>query len=263
MKKNKDEKRVTDKKRKDSSGRIGFVFTLVPLILTIILVSRVIPDGAYRISFAESVVPEKVIALTFEDGPSDYTEELLSALRHYNVKVSFFVLGANAEKNPEIIRQAYDDGHLIANHGYTHQNLYAVSPKKAKALIDKTDEIIKNITNQKLVFYRPAYGYINSLSLKMYDRVIVNWSKDTYDWRHKDADVIYEKIMECAGDGEIILLHDTKRPTVEAVIRAIPDLQEQGYEFVRVDDLLTRNNHKLKMGVPYRKCEYDREPLIY
>lgn len=263
MKKTTENKQKERKKRSDSPRLTGVIFTFVPLIIAIILVSRVIPDGSYRVVFSESDIGEKAIALTFEDGPSGYTEELLDGLKYSKAKVSFFVLGSNAQENPDIIRRAYEEGHLIANHGYTHKNLYAVSTGKALELINKSEDIIRGITKQKHVFYRPAYGYINFYNLKAYDKIIVNWSKDTYDWRKKEADEIYNSILECAGDGEIILLHDTKKATVEAVLRAIPVLQEEGYELVRVDELLTRNNHKLKNGIPYRKCVYDREPLIY
>ena len=123
--------------------------------------------------------------------------------------------------------------------------------------------IIENITGERSLYLRAPYGDVSAYQLKKLDVVFVSWTFSTYDWQGKDADYIYERIMKKASDGDIILLHDTKKATVEAVLKAIPELQRQGYEFVRVDELLARNGEKIKMGTPYRWCKHERSAFSF
>lgn len=251
------------KKRLTKKEVIKFISMVLPLLLLLTVVSKSIPDGAFRLDIGDSRLGEKAIALTFDDGPSGYTEELLEGLSEYDAKVTFFVLGANAEKYPDIVKKAYDEGHQIGNHSYDHINFYTNSLRKIEENINKCDDVIEEITGGKSLFIRARHGYTTFWQLKALNTFFVNWSVDSYDWKDKSADYIYERIMENAADGEIILLHDTKEATVEAVLRAVPELLEEGYELVRVDDLLSRNGDKIKMGVPYRSCKYDRGAVAY
>ena len=99
--------------------------------------------------------------------------------------------------------------------------------------------------------------------MKYLDAFFVSWSVNGYDWDEESEDEIYNRIMNKAKDGAIILLHDTNEVTVNAVLRAIPELQAQGYEFVRVDDLLTRNGDKLAKGIPYKWCKHEKRPVAF
>lgn len=239
------------------------LLVLIPLIALIIIMSRSIPDGTLRYQLPDSDVGEKAIALTFDDGPGDYTEELLDGLKLYKAKATFFVIGSKAEKNPEIVSRAFNEGHLIGNHTYDHIRLPFHSIEECEESIGKTFNIIENITGERSMYLRAPYGDVSAYQLKKLDVVFVSWTFSTYDWQGKDADYIYERIMKKASDGDIILLHDTKKETVEAVLRAIPELQKQGYEFVRVDELLSRNGEKIKMGTPYRWCKYERSAFSF
>lgn len=252
------------KKKKINKKRIYRFFAMVlPLCMLLAVLSRVIPDDSFRLDLSESSVGEKAIALTFDDGPTEYTAALLDGLSEYDVKVSFFVSGSKAEAYPETLKRAYDEGHLIGNHTYEHLNFLTSSSKEIENSIDKCNEIVSGITGVRPLFVRAPHGYTTFWQLKAFDTFFVKWSVDTNDWKGKDADYIYERIMDKASDGEIILLHDTSEATVEAVLRAIPELLEEGYELVRVDDLLTRNGDKLKMGVPYRKCEDEKGAVAF
>lgn len=252
------------KKKKKSFIGYDVVAALLAIIIMISIVSRTIPDGTARLNLGKSHAGEKVIALTFDDGPGGYTEKLLDGLAEYNAQATFFVIGKNVERNPDIVLRAYEEGHLIGNHTYDHPRLIFMSSEKAKENIDKSARIIASVTGEKPFFVRAPYGYITSHQLKTLDTFFVSWSVDTYDWKKSNSeDDIYNCIMKNASDGEIILLHDTREKTVNAVLRAIPELQAQGYEFVRVDDLLTRNGNKLAKGIPYRKCEFDKNPIAY
>lgn len=231
---------------------------LIPLIILIIVLSRAIPDDPVKTQPQNVKVGEKAIALTFDDGPSDYTEMLLDGLKQNDAKASFFVIGSKAQKNPEIVSRAFNEGHLIGNHSFSHERFPFKSVEECETSIAKTFNVIENITGERNLYFRAPYGDISAYQLKQLDVVFVSWTFSTYDWQGKSADYIYERIMKKADDGEIILLHDTKKETVEAVLRAIPELQEQGYEFVRVDELLARNEEKIKTGTPYRKCADNR-----
>lgn len=250
-------------KKKNNFFEIEFVVLVAVLSVILIIMSRCIPDGTTRLNIGKSHVGEKAIALTFDDGPGGYTEMLLDGLAEYNAKATFFVIGSKAEKKPEIVMRASDEGHLIGNHTYSHPRLTLKSPAKAKEDIDKASEVISAITGGKPFFVRAPYGDITAYQLKYMDAFFVSWSDNMFDWDEESEDVIYERIMKKADDGAIILLHDTNKATVKAVLRAIPELQAQGYEFVRVDDLLTRNGDKLAKGIQYRKCKDSKSPIAY
>ena len=239
------------------------MLVLIPMVVLIVIMSRGIPDGTLRYQLPDSNIPEKAIALTFDDGPSGYTEDLLDGLKECNAKASFFIIGSKAEQNPEIVKRAYEEGHLIGNHTYDHIRLPLHTLEECEVSIGKTFNIIENITGDRTMYLRAPYGDVSAYQLKQLDVVFVSWTFSTYDWKEKDADYIYERIMKKASDGDIILLNDTNKATVEAVLRAITELQEQGYEFVRVDELLSRNGEKIKMGTPYRWCKYERSAVSF
>ncbi|MBE6799967.1 MAG: peptidoglycan N-acetylglucosamine deacetylase [Ruminococcaceae bacterium] len=236
---------------------------IIPFLLVLIIISRTIPDGTIRLNIGESGIGEKAIALTFDDGPSGYTEELLDGLELYDAKASFFVIGSQAEKNPGIVDRAYEDGHLVGNHTYSHIDFYKTSLSEIEKDIRKGANVINSITGEEPIFLRAPYGNVNFIQLKQLDCFFIHWSSSTLDWFREDEEYIYNRIMKEAKDGAIILMHDTREVTVKAVLRAIPELQEQGFEFVRVDELLSRNGEKLKMGVPYRSCKYDRGAVAF
>lgn len=253
--------------KKENKKRINKIFEdvliIIPFILVLCILSRCIPDGTVRLNIGESGIGEKAIALTFDDGPSNYTAELLDGLELYDAKATFFVIGSVAEKNPEIVKRAHEDGHLIGNHTYSHLDFYKSTVSTIEEDITKGADVIEQITGERPLFLRAPYGNVNFVQLKQLDSFFIHWSDSTYDWFKEEEDYIYKRIMKEAKDGAIILMHDTREVTVKAVLRAIPELQEQGYEFVRVDDLLSRNGDKLKMGVPYRSCKYDRGAVAF
>ena len=239
------------------------ILIIIPFLIILAIISRTIPDGTVRLNIGESGIGEKAIALTFDDGPSDYTEELLDGLQKYGASVTFFVIGSKAEKNPDIVERAHEEGHLIGNHTYSHIDFYKTSLSNIKEDITKGADVIETITGERPLFLRAPYGNVNFIQLNQLDCFFIHWSSSTYDWFREEEEYIYKRIMKEAKDGAIILMHDTREVTVKAVLRAIPELQEQGYEFVRVDDLLSRNGDKIKMGVPYRSCKYDRGAVAF
>lgn len=196
------------------------------------------PDKS--VSGKEAAVQEpKQVAITFDDGPNPYyTEDLLEGLRERGVKATFFVLGAEVEKFPEILEHIHADGHLIGVHSYEHVNFGQVGDEAAKEQIDKTREAIYAVTGEYTGFIRPPYGcWKDSLDEKV-DMIEVLWDVDPLDWATTDADTVTQRILKHAKEGSIILLHDASKSSVQAALTVIDALTEQGYEFVTVEELL-------------------------
>ena len=191
-------------------------------------------------SVEESGVKEKPsIAITFDDGPSDrYTGRLLDGLNERNVKASFFLIGENAEENPELVERIYKEGHLIGNHTYSHVQMTHLSEKEAANEIERTDQVISAITGEHVAYMRPPFGaWQRELEIKM-EVLPVLWSVDPLDWTTENVDEIVSKVVTEVEEGDIILLHDCYASSVEAALRIVDILQKEGYEFVTVDRLL-------------------------
>ena len=182
----------------------------------------------------------KYVALTFDDGPHyKYTEMLLDGLKKRNVKVTFFVLGSNASKNYNIIKKAALDGHVIGNHTYSHKNLFRLKEEEILEEIDKTNQIIEAITGTTPKYFRPSYGNYNGKILKLAKMETVLWNVDSLDWKIKNSNQITRRVLNKVSDGSIILMHDIYKSSVKAAFLIIDKLQEEGYEFVTIDELLT------------------------
>lgn len=188
---------------------------------------------------------EKKIALTFDDGPSKQnTDQILSILKEYNIRATFFVIGENAEKDPDRIRSIFDAGHEIGNHTYSHAYISKISQEELKKELTRTDDILKSITGSRPTVFRPPGGYYDDASLAVVDSMgyrVVLWSVDTRDWSIPKSEKIVSKVEERAGSGDIILFHDLedkRLPTPEALKKIIPYLIENGYEFVTISELL-------------------------
>lgn len=206
---------------------------------------------------------QKAIALTFDDGPGEYTEKLLDGLKKENAKASFFLLGKQAEKHPETIERIYNDGHLIGNHTYSHTSLFETNTKNFIHDLKKSEDIIKNITGNDVLFFRPPHGFYTGRRLNKIDRIAIPWSNDPADWKNTNSDYVCSYLLDHAEDGKIFLLHDTKESTVDGVLKAIPLLKKQGFEFLRADELLCRNGNALRCGLAYRMCKKERKPLYF
>ena len=253
---------------KNENSKIKMLFKIFSVILTTSLVFEL--AGIYitpnREKFYFNSTQEntdKMIALTFDDGPGPYTDELLDGLEKLNAKASFFLVGEKIKSYPDTVAKITGNGHLVGNHTYSHIKLTALSPDEIKKEIDKTNEEIKAITGEAPKFFRPPFGRYNSDTLNYVDMISVRWSKDTIDWKYEDEERLYRYLIKNAGDGEIFLMHDVEKTTVKGVLRAIETLQKQGYKFVRADELLCRNGDGLLKGIGYRKCEKDKPPVHF
>lgn len=188
---------------------------------------------------------EMKIALSFDDGPHPvYTPEVLSVLRKYNIKATFFVIGENASYFPDLIRQINEEGHELGNHTFTHSLSKKISNKVLSYEITKSHETIKNICGYDVKLFRPPGGIINDKVKETVGELgykIVLWNIDTRDWAHSSVNSIINNVLSNTKSGSIVLFHDyiyKNSPTVEALEKIIPKLKEQGYTFVTVGELI-------------------------
>lgn len=191
-----------------------------------------------------SSVGNKVVALTFDDGPSKrYTGQVLDILKKYRVKATFFIVVRNAYQCPDLIERIIEDGHELAMHSYKHKSAWISLPWETKREFERSCELFKSYQIPMSTF-RPPWGTFNAVSLKYALRSgleVVLWTVEAFDWRKKNtAHNIAEEVVKRIEHRGIIVLHDSggakgaPQHTVDALELLIPQLQEKGYEFLTI-----------------------------
>ncbi len=196
----------------------------------------------------------KLIAITFDDGPSEHTVRLLDALKKYDAKCTFFVLGCCAHTYPDILVKVRDDGHEIANHSYKHPDLARLSYGNIVSQVDSCDDAIRNIAGVETTLLRPPYGSFNSNVkniLKAKGKSIILWDIDTRDWANKNVEYVKNYVINNSREDSIMLLHDLHSTSVDGFIAALPTLINQGYKLVTVTDLMKAKGKILVPGEVY------------
>ena len=178
------------------------------------------------------------IAITFDDGPSVYTEELLDGLKDRGVKATFFVIGKSAVSYPDIVKRESNEGHLVGNHTYNHVEITKIGDKKAREEIEKTNTVLKEMLGKEIEYVRPPFGAWQKKLEQEMNVLPVMWSIDPLDWTTENVDEIVNKVVTEAKENDIILLHDCYQSSVQAALRIIDILQKEGFEFVTADELL-------------------------
>ncbi|TYP73323.1 polysaccharide deacetylase family protein [Paenibacillus methanolicus] len=189
---------------------------------------------------------EKAVALTFDDGPTGRTEEIVSILREEGVKATFFLTGAEMEANPEETKQLIEAGHEIGNHSYSHDRMMFKSPSFVKEEIEQTDAIIRSYGYEGPIPFRPPYGkklLVLPYYLHEHDRQTILWDvePDSIGEIAGDAQRMVDHTVEHAKPGSIILLHvmyESRTPSMQAVKGIIDGLRSKGYGFKTVSELM-------------------------
>ena len=191
------------------------------------------------VSASATPVEAPKIALTFDDGPSAaWTPVLLDGLKERGVKATFFLIGENADKNPEIVKRMAEEGHLIGNHTYHHVELTKVSENEARLELADTSAVIVRITGKEPEYMRPPFGAWQRKLEREIQMLPVLWTIDPLDWTTENQDEIVIIVVTEAEENDIILLHDCYKSSIEAGLRIVDILQEEGFMFVTVDELL-------------------------
>ncbi len=197
---------------------------------------------------------KKLIAFTFDDGPSGTTtNRLLDGLEKYDAKVTFFVLGNRVEANRNTLKRAYQEGNEIGSHTYNHRNLLLLNDYARIQEIKETNQVIENIIGIKPTLLRPPYGNINEETKKISNMHIIEWGIDTLDWKTKDKELIAKEIVDNAYDGAIVLLHDIYEFSVEGALLAMERLEQEGYAFVTISEMAKLKNITLDYTTLYHR----------
>ena len=183
----------------------------------------------------------KVIALTFDDGPGPYTEKLLDILDKYDAKATFFLIGSKVSARANTLRRMQSRGHQLGNHSWSHPELNKVSAEQLASEIDQTNNAIKQAVGTKPNIIRPPYGAFNRAVLEQFRQrgmSAVVWSVDTRDWADRNSEIVCSRAVAGARNGAVILMHDIHQTSVNAVPCILDSLKQQGYSFVTVQNLI-------------------------
>lgn len=202
-----------------------------------------------------SEASERVVALTFDDGPKiGKTEALLKMLKEKNVQATFFLIGAQAEAEPELVKRMCIEGHQIGMHTYTHVDLGSMNEAEQRKEIEDTQKVLENISGKTQFLLRPPFGRINDTLEAWVPCPMILWSIDTRDWTGRDGGEIVLDVCEHIKDGDIILMHDISENGLEAAAGIIDELKWMGYTFLTIDQLFELKKIPLEDGKVYHNA---------
>ena len=223
---------------------IGFAGVILVTIQCIIMIASIYPtekalkkyfndDGTYDPSQHKTR-----IAFTFDDGPGEYTDQLLDCLEQNNAHATFFMLGQNVENWQSEVQRMVDIGCEIGSHSWDHLNLYDLDMDAVAKEFSDTDAALEKACGQKASVARAPYGNWSDDIIATVQKPFFTWSLDSLDWSYMDVDKDYNEIMNGdLTDGSIILMHDIHEPSVQAAIKMIPELVQKGYKLMTVSEL--------------------------
>lgn len=193
---------------------------------------------------------EKKVAITL-DGMwgAKYTAEILEILRKHNLNITFFFGGNWLEENPHLVQEIAANGHEVGNHSYTHPHMAKLSREEIVQELNRTSELIKELTGQRPDLFRPPFGEYNNRVIKTCREEgyhVVQWSIDSLDWKDVSTDFIVQTVLKNIGPGEIILMHNNGSHTAAALKRLIPKIKDKGYEIVPLSELIYQDNYYIE-----------------
>ncbi len=227
-----------------------FMFLLVLVLFSVAGVWRVssLPDlQVFGEIKSQALVTEKVVALTFDDGPTpDKTNQILQILAEEQIPATFFLIGQEVQQHPQLVRQILAAGHQVGNHSFSHQRMIFKSPAFIAGEIEQTDKLLRDSGVDGVIYFRPPYGkklLILPWYLMKHHRVSVTWdvAPENFPKIAKDPQALVDYTVQQTKPGSIILLHvmyDSRQATMQAVPQIIRQLKAQGYRFVTVHELL-------------------------
>jgi len=181
-------------------------------------------------------IPEGFVALTFDDGPSLYTKEIVNLLKKHEVGGTFFFNGVNVKSYPDSVQYVHTNGYKIGNHSLHHVNMSGLTFNEQMEEIYQSTKLIEDITNEKMTLFRPPYGEMNKFAeetIHSQHYKIVLWNNDPKDWQNRNAETIVDNVQNSKVSGAIILLHETQA-TIDALPKIIEYLHDQGLQIVNL-----------------------------
>ncbi len=232
--------------------KLNFVIYRYEIILLFLLTFIFLPNEVYekKLVFNEQGYKNyfKLVALTFDDGPHPYyTQKIVNILNKHNVKATFFLVGRQVEKHPELVKYILENSRCkIANHTYSHRNLTKLNTLEIYKELFLTQKILKSLGNEEkiLPYFRPPGGWYNDEVVNIAEKLglkLVLWSVFTNDHINGSRNELLKKIKSCERNREIILLHSGVETTLESLEDIITLLKSKNYYFVTVDELYDEN----------------------
>lgn len=227
--------------------RILFLFVGGLLMVLISASDSVVPvDGQ-----AEILKETKYIALTFDDGPlQGTTDRLLDGLKARGASATFFLVGEQAARYPDLVRRMQEEGHQVGNHTWSHVRLEKTEPIEQE--VRKTEEFLETLLGGKDYWLRPPYGYVVPGAESQIKVPMVKWSVDPRDWESRDQQKVVQAVLGSVKPNSIVLLHDIYPTSVDAALEIVDTLQNEGWWFVTVEELLQLNGITPQAGMMYR-----------
>ena len=196
---------------------------------------------------------EKYVALTFDDGPkAGTTDVLLDGLVERRASATFFLIGRQIPGNEALVERMAAEGHQIGNHTWNHARLEGASETVIAQEVGQTDQLLQDLLGTGEYWVRPPYGGVDDTVRATVEVPMVKWCVDPRDWESQDADQVVQAVLETVEPNSILLLHDIYPSSVEAALRLVDLLRQQGYQFVTVRELLALNGITPEAGVLYR-----------
>ncbi len=216
-----------------------------------------LPEGAAEVIATDTkrtVDPsKKLVAITYDDGPCKFTNDLLDIYKQYNSVATFFEVGQLLYSQPEALKRMDAEGHEIASHTWSHKDLAKSTDAQIREQLDKTDNKLMEIIGKKTTLMRPPYGSVSRRSREVCDKPMIGWSVDTLDWQSRNADKVIASVKgEGDLEGDVILMHSLYQSTVDATRVLVPWLIENGYQLVTVSELFAyKYQESAKAGTYY------------
>ena len=191
----------------------------------------------------------KFIAFTFDDGPSEYTNDLLKTLEANNASATFFMIGNRMRAYKDTVLNIYNSNSEIGSHSYSHKNLTEIDEKELEIELNTPELIYNEITSDNITLLRPPYGKYNDLLLNSNYNIVL-WNIDPKDWLLRDSKKIYNNVISNACDGCIVIFHDIYPETIDAIKMILPKLTEMNYSVVNISKLMEIKTYDTNIKEP-------------
>lgn len=230
------------------AGNMPWYSLAIPSVIFLTILaygSSVIGSGYYIETVCAGNTKEKIIALTFDDGPEPFhTEKILDVLKQNEISAVFFFIGHKMEQHPDIVKRVVNEGHIVGNHSYSHHRYFDLFPRhKMVSELQQTNNIAERITGKKLKFFRPPYGVTTPVLAKAINTVglaTIGWNIRSLDTVINDPSRLLNRISQRLRSGGILLLHDTAPVTRQSLQTIIDRIRQRGYSFARLDHLIQK-----------------------
>jgi peptidoglycan/xylan/chitin deacetylase (PgdA/CDA1 family) len=222
---------------------------LVPVLLVykirIVMGSAKINSNFYIQAYCNGTTTEKEIAITFDDGPTIFTQKILNTLAEHEATATFFVIGKNIQGNERILKQMIAEGHTIGNHTFSHS--FFIDFKSASAFkneLNQTADAVYNVTGKRLQFFRPPYGVTTpnlAKAAKALGYKVIGWNIRSLDTTKDSEEITFNRVKQQLKPGAIILFHDTSDKTNKVLKQTLLHAKEKGFKIVGLEQLLKQN----------------------